>query len=686
MPNPETNHRPQGPEVQPEQPLDPARESGDRVRRIEGALNREQSSWQQGEGYQRITLENGTKYAVYDNGHVRSWAPETNTVEDVADVSSLPDIVREKLWKKGKGYRWTVLEDGQKFAVYENGGIRSWSSETGLKDMAIVSECPPLVQKEWARMRQEHEAPATPEQVTETTNTQNPTAREVIARLRALRFVDKDGNAVQVNERYIANIARDETHFLRHGIPDAKLGQYLRNAETGAGRMQEYLRGRSVQNGVVEFDGSSFIFWGPRQENGTHERVIANALYLLQSSAWSAGNSTEYLCMGGDLRGKRITVIPQGGVKGNDCEYRYNEEYGRQVSELVGVDGSLHVRTRSERGSAPSVIEYFNGEGGSEAKRPNVLFVKDHRNGGDEVSLPTRDGEKTSEKHTLRNGIYFVPETGRPIGRFEQREGTLTPSETERARRFADYVAKTLKTPQVIAAFVTSNFDFVYQGGLYGGLVHGQMEMSGEDAQHPLRTIYRGAGDCEDYAILIQYLCRRAKELDPTGKAGCDAFVGKTYEIHNSAYYIEEYSLPTGEKRYALCQMHTVGFERHTTDKDGKNFTTPQAALRAVWKNRGASYMTGVDAEIDAIHNDIRSLHSRGMTPENTQLIEQKRAYATTLEQVRNEGGGVIVLEKDSSLDQRNVLGSEAQEGVIGFNDKDERGNSIWSRYVKKIS
>lgn len=634
--------------------------------------------WQREQTYQWTVLKDGSKYAVYDSGRVCVWSPETNRVADITDFTKLPEEVRQKLWKEASGYRWITLENGDKYAVYPSGRVRSWSAAEGLRDVNIGA-CPLLVREEYVRMtneqaQQPREEPrpapaqerreAGPEQPQERTPV---TPGEIVERIRALRFVDKVGNALE----YAAIATFSETYFHRHGIADARLPDYHRNMMEAEQKMREVVQANPLPGARIVFDGTSFILMDARR----NLTLKANALYLLKQTGAEQG--TEYFTrIDAEGRGTQVRHNRMHPKALNHDVYEFRSAYGKKTEEFIGRDGSLQLRMETADGRVQN-YQYFDGRGSGAKKRPNVLYVG---TGTATVEMPTRDGALTRERHTLGQGIHFVPETGEPIGKFRSHvpdhlksTHQLDAEDKRKLEEYVDQVVSVLKTPEAITAFVAANFQPVHQDQ-NAGIVRQVEERAGQqDAQHPLRTIFLGTGDCEDYALLIQYLCKKAKEKDP--RSGCESFVGQTFEDHYATYYIEEYTQPGGRKGYALCRMHSWGFDREYKDGAKTLFDSPQEALNAVWMRRrqrgyGSNAESGVEPRIADANRALASMHPQ--SPE----YQKFRSYVEGLQ--RLNGRGVVVMDRVSA----NMNDGRARETVIP-SDGNER---YWGQFVKKVS
>ncbi|GEM_PF-4549096 len=632
-----------------------------------------QLQWRKEQTYQWTVLKDGSKYAVYLSGRVCVWSPGTNRVQDVTDFEKLPQEVRQKLWRQGNGYRWIILENGDKYAVYPSGRVSAWSAAEGLRDVSIGA-CPLLVREEYARMtsgqaqrpREESRPAPTPERTEaepEQSREQVPaTPREIVERLRVLRFTDKDGNSLE----YAAISTFSETYFHRHGIADARLPDYHRNMMEAEQRMREIVKINSLPGAKIVFDGTSFIL----ADAGRNLTVKANALYLLKQTGTEQG--TEYFTrIDAEGRGTQVRHNRMHPKALNHDVYEFRSAYGRKTEEFIGRDGSLKLRMETADGRVQN-YQYFDGRGSGAKKRPNVLYVG---TGALAVEMPTRDGAITRERHALGQGIHFVPETGRPIGKFQSRvpdhlksTHRLDAEDKRKLEEYVDQVVSVLRTPEAITAFVAANFQPVHQDQ-NAGIVRQVEERAGQqDAQHPLRTIFLGTGDCEDYALLIQYLCGKASEKGPGN--GCASFVAKTFENHYAAYFVEEYTQPDGRKGYALCRMHSWGFDREYKDGAKTLFSSPKEALNAVWMTARSNVDSGVEARIK---DADASLASMSLTaPEYPAL----RRYAESLR--RLGGRGVVVMDRVSA----NMNDGRAREMVIPSDDNER----YWAQFVRKMS
>lgn len=648
--------------------------------------------WMRGRDYEWTRMQNGTAYAVYNDGTVRVSLPRSTRPPFRIGLSMCPPVVQQKQmeltvarraagtsresaerglrWstrtqkQTGEQYEYVSLPDGTKYAIFHRGPrIQRFTRREGIVNISF-NAAPAFIQEHAMEFRvatqaptpRQPRSPAPEERQQPVTSAPQTTAPPEVARVQQRRPEARTSSPEQSGDvtpsaaldtlRAIrfTNIADEDvplslpsnfdgTFFQRNGIPDVRVSEYLQNMSQAARRMQDFLKSSRTETAGVEiqFDGSKYSLITPRL------KVLALPQYLLRAEGTSVRYTTE--------SGERVSF---GAGRG---QLQSLEFQGR--TEYISTAGSLRMRKTPDR------TEYYDGGNGS---RPTIVMANEQT----EIVLDGRT-------YSLPKGIYHIPERGAPIGRFEngrslrsareKAEYTMTQQDRERAQRYIDDVVRTLKTPEAISAFVTSNFDFVSRGGLHGGAIHGEAEVQGEQyAQHPLRTVFLGSGDCEDFAILLQYMCARAKQFDP--EAGASSFVAKTYETHNAAYYLEQYTLPDGSKAFALCKMHVHGFERQVSGRNGLPFRTQEEALRALWDTRKSP--SGVHAEIAEIESQIRS---------GRITRASVSSYLETLKQLEREGGGLILMNKDLS----NVNDAGVQEGPARF-------TADFSAFVKRAS
>ncbi len=635
--------------------------------------------WQRGRDYQWIRMQNGMAYAVYDNGTVKVSFSRGNRPPMQIGLSMCPPLVQQKHMEMtvaprsagtpresretglrwvtktqrttGEQYEYLSLRDGTKYAVFHRGPrIQRFTRREGIVNLSFAA-APAFIQEHAMEFRVARQAPVAPRQPTTPapeerqrplTNGPEPSAPpEVAASQTRVPEAPSDISSVQDHMRAsevlesissrVFTMQNGETvraslpatfngsFFARNSIPDVRLGEYMRNMTNAADRLQQYLSSSRAPttNLGLSFNGMWYELSTPK------EKIIATSNYLITEDTEGKAFTQN---------GERITMAYNKGMTSVHFSDR---------TEFFSSAGSLRMRKTPER------TEYYDGGDGS---RPTVVMANQQT----ELSLDGR-------AHSLRAGIYHVPERGAPIGRFESGRSfrdaaekaryNMNDQDRESAQRYLDDVVRTLKTPEAISAFVTSNFDFVSRGGLHGGAIRGEAETQGEQyAQHPLRTIFLGSGDCEDFAILLQYMCARAKQFDP--EAGASSFVAKTYETHNAAYYLEQYTLPDGTKAFALCKMHVHGFERQMSGRNGQPFRSHEEALRALWDTRRSP--TGVHAEIASIESQIRN---------GTISRASVESYLSTLRELEREGGGLILMNKDL----RDVNDAGVQEGPAPF-------------------
>jgi hypothetical protein len=487
--------------------------------------------------------------------------------------------------------------------------------------------------------------PSTPERRTNTIN-----HAEAVQRLKSLSFVDKKGNVVP----YTVDAGFRESYFARHSIPDARIGAYVENMTTASERLQAALKRFELPGAAVTFDGSTFTL-----QNG-EGRMIATAAHVL----WQPKNlqgTQQFRGIDGPLKDTAVTENRTSSLASRFRIFEYNDASGNRVSDHIDTEGAL--RLRHTTGSRGETWQRFANDGRSN-NRPTAVWGS----GGqiDIASSPTAD---TRETHGIGRGVYYVPETGKPIPRFENGKTfrskqekmayRLNTTDIERTKQYADQAAKTLRTPEAITAFVTTNFTFESNRFLGAGTLRPEMEDAGQqDAQHALRTIFLGTGDCEDYALLLQYLCKRAGELSPDGKGGAKAFVGQTYENHYSAYFIEESTGEGGAKTYTLCQMHSFGLQRHGP------FSNVRDALRATWRSPHSA--SAVDA---ALAQECRRPTSR--------------TYLQHLQTLKaSNDPGVVIMDKVGAAAQ-DVSSPNAREMIVSINSPEAQ--AYWQQFVRRV-
>jgi hypothetical protein len=625
--------------------------------------------WQRGSNYDWIRMQNGTSYAVFDDGTVKvsikngrpfavgaSMTPpavQEKYEERLVAMRAASEGGREQLsWqtrtqpRTGLRYDYIVSATGDRYAVFHDSLIiRKFRQNRGIVTVGFRS-APAFVQEHVRAMQRGQTVPVpqiVPTSVPQrprtdvpapSAPTENPRSSPRVSENRPAVPEAPSGPEAEVTPAQVLDAIRQisftesgrvipvalpssfgPTYLMKMGIPDADAGEYLRNVQTAAARLQNAMP--SSGGGRISFNGNSFIL-----ERADGRKIVATPQILFSDIGRPQGSFV-------DADG--TAVLPRDPERGLGVMQIADR------TEYTTTAGSLRMRRYA------GYTEYYDG---GRENRPSTILVTSRA-----------DVRIGNENYPLRPGIYFVPESGAPIGRFENGVNagpsySMTPEDTRRAQEYADQVVKALKTPEAITAFVTSNFDFVARGGLSSGAVRGVPESSraAQDIQHPLRTIFLASGDCEDFAVLLQYLCGRARQLDP--ETGAASFLAKTYETHNSAYYLEEYTAPDGSKAYTLCKMHVHGFERIRTGPGGQPFRTPQEAMRSIWTSRKSP---------SAVHAEISALQAR--IDRGEVKAADVDAYMQTLRQMQRQGGGLILMEKDLS----DVNDRGAAEGAARF-------------------
>lgn len=303
--------------------------------------------------------------------------------------------------------------------------------------------------------------------------------------------------------------ATELSHYLRtNGVPVARYAQYVANMREHAGLLSTELRSSSFR-GQVSFDGRRFIATDGR----TTLETTATRVLVKKGSGFTT------------LRGERVTVTE------NTTTTQY-EVGGR--TEIHRRDGGIQM---SKEGGT---IRYYDGSN----TRPLI--------------------EKTDNDVRVHGPYGSV--------------GLYSGGDPE---AYGREIAEKLRTPEAIGAFVSQ----FYHGQDYrtrseyavwmqnmrrpeGNPVRYTEDVGGDHAQNWKATLERGAGDCEDFALLAEALLRQI---------GIHSLTMMVNPEHYETAYFEH--APGGG--YYACTVGLHGFIR------SKAFPTRGKAVETLWQARG---------------------------------------------------------------------------------------------------
>lgn len=240
------------------------------------------------------------------------------------------------------------------------------------------------------------------------------------------------------------------------------------------------------------------------------------------------------------------------------------------IDGRTNIEKSLLSNRTVSRTPKATGTEYKYGDGTREYHRTDGIQYREKSDG-------------TRQFFDGSNMQPVMEKTGTGVNVFgpdgDKVDAIRRPTESD-VKRYADDIAKKLKTPEAIAAFVSQFYlsheyktspdnaqwlREIQKNGAnpvaYKGESGGNQEVQRWDD-----TLIKGSGDCEDYALLAQELLERA---------GVKAFCMKVSTVHYEAVYFEPAGVnESGQKQFHVCNLGLSGFKRST-----QTFTSlPEAA------------------------------------------------------------------------------------------------------------
>lgn len=396
----------------------------------------------------------------------------------------------------------------------------------------------------------------------------------------------------------------------KHDIPPSRIPQHVENLGVMGKRLEDAATQRGWKKENVTAGSNGLQLW---LKSGSETLLATRTLIL------SAANATPEK-PGGTWTTEDGAIVTWER-KANRDVFSLNRGNSRtRISELH--DGRMLREQMSGRGD-PDVTSFYDRD----AKRPDLIRV----NAASATVPLAADG--TGETVQLRHGMHIVGENGVvPLAR---------PGSPEQADDYLREVAKTLRSPEAIGAFVSSFFtghDSIALKSRKGyriptaSTVLFENEKRGEQyIKSPAETISDGKGDCEDFAVLAWRLCK---------EAGIPALIARQSHNHYVCTFLEP--APGG---FIRSQIDTGGFSRNRDV-----FSTAAAAMASTWD----------DSDPSAVHWELKD--TSDMTPD---AIAQAQ-------EVQRSGGGLSIL-----------LGETVHDGKAQGTYLPLRGHD-WEQYVRK--
>ena len=471
-------------------------------------------------------------------------------------------------------------------------------------------------------------------------------------------------------------------YFRKRNIVPDRMDDFVRHVENSARMLDEYVRHRSEnwqsENWEVYFDGTECFVKAPRYQG----RAIATPRGVMREDITGRLQTAEGMPVNRQIRGNEVDMrLETWGADGE--RVRYRPGHGIMSSEVYDGRGTLRV-------------EYYDGG----TDRPTMVrSLRSHT-----LTLPAQSGSRTMANYTLEAGkVYTFGEQGPPHTDYASETGDRTPatregsemeSQKERIREYAERLGQDLGSPEAIARYISNHvalseesrqnqdaaptFKWTGDGGV-------------QDVRHPLESLFFGKGDCEDQALVAQYLLK---------VIGIDSVVTPMTSSHYECVYVEEVSTPEGS-RYRFCTLD--GLYGFTRSKQGP-FKTPGEAMRASFS--GARHGISCSAKLDLdlaqerlpsgktryeqgiaeIEAKISTARSRGEPTQALTLQKQKLVnYYTRLQDaVNNSGsssmkGGASILHPPSF--EKSMLSRGSTPGRSDVRRHDD--NEYWAQFIR---
>lgn len=299
-------------------------------------------------------------------------------------------------------------------------------------------------------------------------------------------------------------------HLRTNGVPVSRYSQYVANIRDHASLLSSALRSSSFR-GTVTFDGQHF-----RATDGQRTLMTTATRVLVQGRG---GAFTT-------LNGERVTV----DEKATTTQYTI----GSRI-EIHRRDGGIQM---SKEGS---LIRYYDGSNSRSLIERN----------GNDVRI---------------NGPY----------------GSVGMRPRGDVRAYAREIAVNLRTPEAIGAFISQfyygqDFKTLPQNAEWIGSIqqpgNNPIQYIGDGSHETVQdwstTLARGAGDCEDFALLAQELLRQV---------GITSITMMVDPTHYETVYFEK--APGGG--YYVCTVGLKGFSRSK-----ESFATRGQAVETLWNGSG---------------------------------------------------------------------------------------------------
>lgn len=163
-----------------------------------------------------------------------------------------------------------------------------------------------------------------------------------------------------------------------------------------------------------------------------------------------------------------------------------------------------------------------------------------------------------------------------------------------------------------------------------------------QDVQHWRRTLVRGSGDCEDFALL-------AKEL--LKKTGIESFAMRVKQDHFETVYFEKAGIENGRQMYTVCTVGLLGFHRSV-----QTYPDLGSATKSLWAGNERKDLKDILPSI----SDVKD-------PTTKQIISD----------VLKHGGAEVYLDQPENEDD----GTRERTSVLPYGG--QYAEAMFSRYVR---
>lgn len=380
----------------------------------------------------------------------------------------------------------------------------------------------------------------------------------------------------------------------RMSIRPDRYGEFVDNFNQAADHMQDAVRRYGPPNPRWESACTWNMSLNRLESECTNaqslwngERIVATAIGALRQpagterfgSGYGGSRPENFRTFPSEANPSGYRVVRREAIDRNNTRYvlyEHEDPAGRHL-DYMSPDGALRMRkTGSE--TNPATVQTFGDESNT---RPVTISVRGYD--AEARYTETADPNSREIRHRFdRTGNYALDtEGGEPLGNFRDfqsrvESGQLRVRQGQDIREaYADHIVKSLRTPEAIANYISAYISF--NGSGIDGVVDYISEHGTQDVQHPLATLERGSGDCEDFALLFEYMLE---------KAGVDALAMRKTSNHFMCVYFEErYVEMNGEtqRRFDAVVLDTSGLRKTTAKPGGENgYESPVAALRAI--------------------------------------------------------------------------------------------------------